>query len=159
MRKHYLLRKQRKFQESNIDIMNDHLEFKKLIFNLWNRFPNGLIADEIVDKVIIMGAVRQRLVKAGFLYSEPYHRKGKDGLDYGLGPNGISLVIDWETQGSTKSSEAIAGYSFVIATFALGLQFMEKDFWLGIFVLIAGVFSGLGIVYFANFHNSNFARK
>ena len=96
-------------------------EVKELFFYLWKIFPNGLSKNK-VEKIIVMGDVRKQLESQGFIYSEPHIEGEKEVTYYALGPNGVNLIVAWETQKLTRWAVVIAFISLFISLLSIAIS-------------------------------------
>ena len=103
----------------------DPEKVKKLFFDLWKIFPNSVYEEKVIREIIITQHVRDQLVEQKFLYKEPYKAGENEGCWYGIGGNGINLVIAWETQKLTKRAVIIALISLGLSILALSISLMK----------------------------------
>lgn len=89
-------------------ILKDEIEvekFKKLIKDMYRGFPN-FVYKGMVEKVIIMDNVRDKLEEANFLIKEKHaDGKGNSWDEYMLGPNALMLVSTWKSEELNQNIE------------------------------------------------------
>lgn len=97
--------------------------FKKLILDMYRGFPNFQYSG-MVEQVVVMQNVRDKLIESGFLLREKHAREGIAYDVYMLGPNALALVSAWNTEDLTRQiriltiiAAAISVLSLVIALF------------------------------------------
>jgi len=97
--------------------------FKKLILDMYRGFPNFQYSG-MVEQVVVMQNVRDKLVDGGFLIKENNASDYGESEIYMLGPNALALVSAWNTEDLTRQiriltiiAAAISALSLVIALF------------------------------------------
>ncbi|MFW5982930.1 MAG: hypothetical protein ACOCQ4_00365 [bacterium] len=94
-------RRRNKFEAFDYDYQN--LEsFQDLINYLYERFPNGQLSEDIVNRIVVTENQRKELVKNSYLFRETTSNCDERKYSYSLGPNSLSLVSTWKTEELTK---------------------------------------------------------
>ncbi|MDD4353168.1 MAG: hypothetical protein PHN56_01785 [Candidatus Nanoarchaeia archaeon] len=92
-------------------------EFRKLIYELYEIYPNGRIPEKRVHPIIVTLEDRKEMNKLGLLIEEHcIDNNGKSYNMYGLGPAGLSLISSWENE---KIANRMLILTYVTITFAV----------------------------------------
>lgn len=91
--------------------------FEELIYQLYKGFPNGMLREDVVKKIVVKESQRKELVESGYLTRELHSSEEKgDYYYYNLGPKGLDLVSSWEMEKLTKR---MTGLTVLIAFLAI----------------------------------------
>ncbi|MBM2832222.1 MAG: hypothetical protein HW414_1274 [Dehalococcoidia bacterium] len=93
----------------------------RLFEDLYKRFPNGRLSEDVVDEVIVTEADRSYLVKSAFLLQEAVVVGGVTKRYYNLGPNALPLIISWRIEGLTRRLVFLTVSLTVLTAFLIGL--------------------------------------
>jgi hypothetical protein len=85
-----------------VKLVDENKEFRKLIFNLYENFPNGESIEENLKKIIRKGDLIEHLVNSNFLIKNKCTRDKKIENWYSLGSSALHLVSTWKTEELTK---------------------------------------------------------
>jgi hypothetical protein len=73
---------------------DEQKEFRKLIEEMYRGFPNTVIHEDEIKKVIKTEKVRENFQKYGFMRGEGHGNVNY----YALGPNSINLISNWRLE-------------------------------------------------------------
>ena len=121
-----------KFKQTEIGELEKKLEkiktFRELINYFYNIFPNGLLSEDKINKIIVTEDVRKSLVEKRFLLREKLVSNKKYRFYYSLGPNSLSLVSSWKTEELTRSIKKLTWIAVVmtgISTILIIIQILK----------------------------------
>lgn len=89
------------------DELTDLKDFKSLLNEMYETYPNTFSSEELVQPIIRSEEVSNKLVEHGILYSYISNDQGKKRYFYGLGPNGLQLISAWKTEELTRRMTAL----------------------------------------------------